>query len=401
MNRSFCGAYVFRAGFWYISRVDPAEASSILSETRLSNTATITPRQRQRAWSRFLGIALALHVPLFVYPVVRIGIWLELPWWLIALILVPLASSQIVARMYLRGRTDLFAHLWRRSADFWLGLSPILLMLLLLFEALVALDVLVSFDAALWTLSLTALLGSFGLVVAATPFVRRIELESAKLDSPIRFVQITDVHIGSRSVRFLEDIVYRINRLEPDFLCITGDFIDQPGVTLDDLKSLRSLTCPVYFCIGNHERYEDLDDILDRLAQLDVRVLRTETLEHGGQVQVIGIDDRDDEWQVERELANVEIDPAKFVLLLYHRPRGLEAAAAAGVDLMLSGHTHNGQIFPFNLIVRRVFNQICGLYRHGGTTLYVSQGTGTWGPVLRFGTRAEITEFRVRPETHT
>ena len=143
--------------------------------------------------------------------------------------------------------------------------------------------------------------------------------------------------------------------------------------------------------------YEDLDEILTRLERLGVNVLRSASVFHDTEVQVIGIDDMDDAGQVGRELGKLDVDTDRYVILLYHRPRGLEDAAAAGVDLMLSGHTHNGQIFPFNLIVRRVFEHIVGIYRHGSTTLYVSQGTGTWGPVLRFGTRAEITQFFVTP----
>ena len=85
-------------------------------------------------------------------------------------------------------------------------------------------------------------------------------------------------------------------------------------------------------------------------------------------------------------------------MLLYHRPRGLESAAEAGVDLMISGHTHNGQIMPFNLAVRKVFDKVKGMYRHGKTRLYVSQGTGTWGPVMRVGTLSEITLFEIESE---
>jgi predicted MPP superfamily phosphohydrolase len=82
---------------------------------------------------------------------------------------------------------------------------------------------------------------------------------------------------------------------------------------------------------------------------------------------------------------------------LYHRPRGLEAAANAGVDLMISGHTHNGQIVPFNFVVRRVFERAVGLFSEGLTQLYVSPGTGTWGPIMRLGSRGEITLFEVQP----
>ena len=102
--------------------------------------------------------------------------------------------------------------------------------------------------------------------------------------------------------------------------------------------------------------------------------------------------------QVQRQLKKIDIEPVGFSLLLYHRPRGLESAAEAGVDLMISGHTHNGQIMPFNLAVRKVFDKVKGMYRHGKTRLYVSQGTGTWGPVMRVGTLSEITLFEIESE---
>jgi predicted MPP superfamily phosphohydrolase len=114
-------------------------------------------------------------------------------------------------------------------------------------------------------------------------------------------------------------------------------------------------------------------------------------------VQLVGIDDSDNPSQVKRGIARLDIDPQRFVLLLYHRPRGLAAAAAARVDLMISGHTHKGQIVPFNLVVKRVFEQTVGLFTHGQTRLYVSPGTGTWGPVMRLGSRGEISLFEVQP----
>jgi predicted MPP superfamily phosphohydrolase len=162
------------------------------------------------------------------------------------------------------------------------------------------------------------------------------------------------------------------------------------------LAALTRCPVPIYFSIGNHERYEDLDEIIARLTRLGVHVLRTATLQHG-EVQLIGIDDRDHPLQVQYELAKVDVDQSSFVLLLYHRPRGLRAAAAAGVDLMISGHTHNGQIVPFNLVVARVFEKTVGLFREGATQLYVSPGTGTWGPIMRLGSRGEITLFEIAP----
>ena len=311
--------------------------------------------------------------------------------------LILLVPSQIVSRLYLRHRRQWWARGYRTLSDFWLGLSPILLCGLLVFEVIIPVFNLDSRAAAGWLMAITGLTGLLGFVNALVPRVKTIELTSAKLGKPLRIVQITDVHIGTRRSTFLDEVVYRINQLDADMLCITGDLIDATGVTEDELRSLQSVRVPVYFCIGNHEKYEDLKEIVERLENLGVVVLRNRSHQHETGVQVIGIDDMDDALQVERQLAHIEIAVSDFVLLLYHRPRGLEAASEAGVDLMLSGHTHNGQIFPFNLIVRQVFKRIVGLYQTGHTWLYVSQGTGTWGPVMRVGTRPEITLFKISP----
>jgi len=227
--------------------------------------------------------------------------------------------------------------------------------------------------------------------------IRSIELEYPQLQEPLSLVQITDVHIGSRNQAFLERIVSRIVELKPDILCITGDLIDQRGVQQSVLACFSELAMPIYFVIGNHERYEDLQDILTRLGEVGVRTLRTTACWYRPDVQVVGIDDKDDAQQVEKQLRHLDISSTAFTLLLYHRPEGLVAAARAGIQLMLSGHTHNGQIIPFNVLVGKVFEYVKGLFSYRGTWLYVSQGTGTWGPVLRLGTRAEITWFQLKP----
>ena len=353
---------------------------------------------RARLISSFLVITLALHIPIFFYPILRLCDWLELSGWTTLLIFLPLASSQVVSRIFLRHQVTATARGLRRIADFWLGLSPILVMTLLLAEVVVLLELLVPFDAALAVIGFSAMIGMLGVLNAMTLMVKTIRFKSAKLSQPVRFVQITDVHMGSRNKAFLDRVVDRINQLQPDFLCITGDFIDAPGVTETTLQALTRIAGPIYYCTGNHEKYEDFDAILVRLRNLGVTILRDDLLHHRPDLQVIGIDDMEDALQVQRQLAQLDVDRKAFVLLLYHRPRGLEAAAAAGVDLMVSGHTHNGQIMPFNLIVSRVFDRIKGMYQLDQTRLYVSQGTGTWGPVMRVGTRSEITLFELLPE---
>ncbi len=372
-----------------------------MSELQPAAHASRRPLQRMvaqaRGWSRFLVMSLLLHVPLFIYPVLRLCDWLELTWWLTLIILIPIASSQVVSRVYLRTRHGVIPKLLRQAADIFLGASPVFLVTLLAFEILVGLALIAPANAAVGVIMVGICAGICGMGAAMFPMVRTIALTSSKLTAPLRIVQISDVHIGLRNRQFLERIVTQVNNLSPDFLCITGDLVDGRGVPERDLRSLKSVAGPVYLSLGNHEKYEDLDSILDRLANLDVTVLRNSDMHFGTEVQVIGIDDMDDAGQVERQLSNIVVDDDAFVVLLYHRPRGLASAAAAGVDLMLSGHTHNGQIVPFNLAVRRAFDMVQGLFEHGETKLYVSQGTGTWGPVMRIGTRSEITLFEIAP----
>ena len=114
-------------------------------------------------------------------------------------------------------------------------------------------------------------------------------------------------------------------------------------------------------------------------------------------LQFIGIDDHESAKQVARVLPLLEVREDLYTILLYHRPHGLQDAQAHGIDLKLSGHTHAGQIVPFHLAVNKVFEYRKGLYRHKNTYLYVNEGTGTWGPTLRLGTRSEITLFQLSP----
>ncbi len=346
--------------------------------------------------SRFITIALLLHIPLFIYPVLRLADWLE---WSLATtltVLIPVTLSQIIARRVLYRRDGLWVFFLRNTADFILGAAFLTLIVLLVFEIAVFIDVLSPLNAGHAVLSIMTLVLLLGVRHAFSPLVREVRLDSSKVNQRYRFVQISDVHIGSRSIRFLEQLVHRINRLQPDFLCITGDFIDQPGITEDKLRSLKELQCPVYYCTGNHERYEDFDAIMQRLNNLGLNVLRNQAMQYE-ELTLLGIDDQEDALQVAKVLPTLPVDPSRYTILLYHRPVGLEACAEHGVDLMLSGHTHGGQIMPFNLLVRRVFDRTRGLYHFEHATLYVSEGTGTWGPFLRLGTRSEITLFTLHP----
>ena len=294
-----------------------------------SETPSRTITTRARGWSRFFAIALALHIPLFFYPILRLCQWLESPWWLTLMIFLPLGSSQIISRIYLRNIRVFWARCFRLAADFWLGISPLMVFTLLIFEVIVFIGLVPAGTAALAVIAISLLCGIGGLLVAMRPIVKKISFTSSKLTSPVRFVQITDMHIGSRSRSFLENVVYKINQLEPDFVCITGDFIDASGIQTSELKSLKSINGPIYFCTGNNEKYEDLDDILNRLSCLGVNVLRTDTQYYRADLQVIRIDYLEDTFNVNKQLQQLHVTRSGFHFLVFYAPARLVATSEA------------------------------------------------------------------------
>ncbi|MFT7653104.1 MAG: putative MPP superfamily phosphohydrolase [Limisphaerales bacterium] len=335
-----------------------------------------------------------LSAVFFVYPAYRLGTWFGLSSEVVWLIAGTVFFKQAVVRILFRHSKGIIIKAVRVAADFILGIAPVLLFSVLAAEFVLGFGWVQPGIAGAGVLAITVLVGAWGVKKAWAPEVVRVPIASSKVEQPLRVVQISDVHIGSRSTRFLERVIARVVELQPDFLCITGDFIDQRNVGEERLAALRTLDCPVFFCTGNHEHYEDTAQILSRLERLDVEVLRGETARFR-EVQIIGFDDQSDPDFLGRALPAIGLDPKAFTLLLYHRPHGLGHAASNGIDLMLSGHTHNGQIKPFNWLVRMQFKHLSGLYREGDTHLYVNEGTGTWGPVMRLGTRSEITLFEI------
>jgi len=225
------------------------------------------------------------------------------------------------------------------------------------------------------------------------PDVLQVPVELSRLPEELdgfSLVQLSDVHIGNTIGRdFVENMVKRANAANGDAIVITGDLIDFRDISESELTPLGNFEAPAYFIIGNHERYVDLTEICQRLTNLGIRVLRNESVDLGD-IQLIGIDDAESKRQVASVLRSIQVQPDRFRVLLYHRPDGAADAARWGAHLMLCGHTHHGQIMPFNFVVQRIFPQIRGLYEVEGLSLYVSPGTGTWGPILRLGSRSEI-----------
>lgn len=362
-------------------------------------------RPRRRGLRRLLlpGLILVtVYFGVLVYPALRVA-WLIWPQWqpgtltLLVLLVVP-----ILGRLAYEWRPGAWARRVAAVSMTWLGMAFILFCVVMPWEVL---NLLLPLPPRASGLTLAVVAGALCLLAAVNAqrlAVRERVLAAPGVERSWRLVQISDVHVGSREPALLRRIVARVKSLEPDAVLITGDLVDFRDIPRADLESLAELSMPVWYCIGNHERYVDLEAICERLRSLGVRVLRDEVDCSVPPLVVAGIDDADSRRRVAQGLAAIGPLQEGFRLLLYHRPDGLEDAAEAGVDLMLCGHTHNGQIVPFNFLVRRVFPRIRGLYemarRDGGRTwLHVSAGTGTWGPLLRLGSRNEITLIHLHP----
>ena len=263
----------------------------------------------------------------------------------------------------------------------------------------------------------TALIVSWAAVEAASVRIRRVPVPTTKLapgTQPLRIVQVSDLHLGLLvGRRRLEPILERVREARPDLLVATGDMLDAVGDHLEPLAAMwRDVTPPLgkYAVTGNHEYYTGIPGAIAFLEGAGFRVLRDETAVLPGLANVIGKEYRAPQSLPgspprPRRLADLmrDGDPALFALLLNHLPTGFEEEAAPlGVDLQLSGHTHDGQMFPFRWLVRLSFRHLAGLHRRGDSLLYVSRGTGTWGPPLRFLAPPEVTLFELVPaETGT
>jgi uncharacterized protein len=223
--------------------------------------------------------------------------------------------------------------------------------------------------------------------------------------SGFTIAQITDLHVGPTSgERAVRRVVEQTNALRPDVVAITGDLVDgsvrELGPTIAQIAALRARH-GVFFVTGNHEYYSGVAEWLAELRRLGIRVMRNERVtlgDAGAAIDLAGIDDwsaRGDSDLLARALAGR--DAERGLVLLAHQPRGIDAAVRSGVELQISGHTHGGQIVPFNLIVAAAQPYVRGLHRHveGGRAgqIYVSRGTGYWGPPLRLGSPPEIAKI--------
>lgn len=258
------------------------------------------------------------------------------------------------------------------------------------------------------------MLGSFLSVAVGTlaalrgPKVRRVDVKVEDLDDKLdglRIVQVSDLHIGPTiRAAYVRRVVRMANELAPDLVALTGDMVDGSVARLaSHVAPLAGLTPAgrVFFVPGNHEYYSGADQWIAYFRSLGFRVLLNEyaaTSIRGARMIVGGVTDpaAGSQNAPRPDLAAGRDEGRAFRLLLAHNPKLAPAGQAAGFDLQLSGHTHAGQFFPWTLAVHLVHApHVAGLSRIGRMWIYVSAGTGTWGPPVRFGSEPELTLIRL------
>ncbi|HEX8824432.1 MAG TPA: metallophosphoesterase [Archangium sp.] len=250
---------------------------------------------------------------------------------------------------------------------------------------------------------------SYGMWRAYTPpVVNEIAVRLPGLPKALdgfSIIQLSDIHVGPLiQRRFMDALVSQSNALKGDLVCITGDLVDgsveELGFAASALSNLRSRH-GTYFVTGNHEYFSGDEAWAEALTRMGLTVLRNRHVrigEPGASFDLVGVDDfaaRRSGYPASRSYdlaaATAGRDPSRASVLLAHQPSGWrDQALKAGMGLQLSGHTHGGQFFPFNLVVSAVWEHDAGLFHEGQGHLYVSRGTGFWGPPLRVAAPSEI-----------
>jgi predicted MPP superfamily phosphohydrolase len=262
-------------------------------------------------------------------------------------------------------------------------------------------------------LDITILIAAFSWILKgfiggfSKPVKRSVEVKIENLKKPLSIAQMTDVHIGKVLGReFMQEVVNLTNELDADIVVITGDLVDlSPKYAKEKLEPLKDLKSRygVYFVLGNHEYFNGgVQDIIKLIESFSIKVLENESVVVAESINLAGIYDlRGDSFgyfkpDVKKALSNTNKNLP--TVLLSHQPKVVrQISDDDNVDLVISGHTHGGQIFPFGLFVLMDQPYLYGLYQHSiKTQVFVSSGAGYWGPPLRVLAPSEIVKLELK-----
>ena len=370
-------------------------------------------------WLIIVLAYFALNVALGIrcYRFIKECLWDRLPAWLFCLAYALLCLA-FVCSMFLRG--GIWARILATVGGWYLGVFfYVLLGLLLVQIARIVLRFTGAVNSMQWKsvrvrriVGLTlcagvAIVSIFGAVMARTPYIRE---EQVVVDKPLagrdqlRIALVSDLHLGLQmGVGEMQDMVARINALSPDIVCIAGDLFDGSTKKVADLRAVEQALsnlqsrCGVYACLGNHDSGDTKDEMIALCERAGIVVLQDQIV----QVEGIAIAGRKDASPIgERGASRLSLQQLLYttdsnapIVVLDHQPASVEEAAQNGVDLLLCGHTHRGQLFPLNAVTHSLFPIDWGMLQTGKTTTIVSSGFGFWGPAMRVGSRAEIVQI--------
>jgi predicted MPP superfamily phosphohydrolase len=315
-----------------------------------------------------------------------------------------MSMSFITASLLAFRYTNAALRAFYRAAAVWLGMLTFLVVAAVsawtIFAAARMAGLHMNFHRTVeWLFAAAIAAGLYGVFNASWTRITRTTVRLANLPAAWRgrkAALISDLHLGHvRNRSFLQRMVAKILREEPDAIFIAGDLYD--GTAIDAGRAaepLQELIAPhgVYFVAGNHEQFGDDSKYIRAIEAAGVRVLTNEKVEVDG-LQIIGVPYRNatQDEHLASALHGIHLDRDRASILLTHAPDYPEIAEAAGVSLQLSGHTHLGQFIPWSWIARRTYRQfVYGLSRIGKLQVFTSSGAGTWGPPLRLGSNPEI-----------
>ena len=234
------------------------------------------------------------------------------------------------------------------------------------------------------------------------PRLNVIDVKIENFRGTFTIMQLSDVHVGKTIKKSaISDMVRRVNQQAPDMVVLTGDIIDDEVENIkEDLLPFKDLEAKSYFVLGNHEYFHGVDKAIEVMRSLGVEVLLNESLVIDNRFNLVGLKDlmgfRLGHHKMDVEKAYKNIDSTLPTVVLAHQPKAIRFMEYRSCDLMLSGHTHGGQIFPLGLLVKLDQPYLAGLYQHSKKQqIFVSRGSGYWGPPFRFLAPSEISKIKL------
>ena len=335
-----------------------------------------------------------------------------------------LASTFVLARFLERLHPSVLSGIVTWIGSFWLGFMLFFIIAVVLIDLVRLFNSFLHFfpgsfssnptQTKLFTLfivlGLSVIFVTASFINARIPRINELNLTISKpkaTPGELTMVMVSDIHLGTIiASRKTNRLVKKINSLRPDIVLFAGDIVDEDlapviSYNLGEAMSKINARLGVYGITGNHEFIGGIGPSTKYLEEHGIKMIRDTSILVDDQFYLVGRDDRDGHrfaGKQRKELAEVMegVDLAYPVIALDHQPFALDKAAALGVDLQLSGHTHHGQLWPLNYITKAIFEVSWGYKKIGNSHFYVSSGYGTWGPPLRFGNRPEIVLINLR-----